>query len=758
MSVAERDLDPAAPEDVSLGDPGHLGGFDLAVVGAGPAGMAAAATAAEQGLRVALIDAGRQLGGQYFRHPAPGLTAPWLSKLYHGWQQFEQLVTRVETASGIEVLFGHQVWAIERLTDPGFRVLTDRGPIEAPYVILATGAYERVVPFPGWDLPGVFTAGGAQALLKGNLVLPGRRVVVAGTGPLLLPVATGLATAGAKVLGLYEANNIRGYAKNPLPLITNPTKLTEGLDYARQLTRARIPVHTGRMIIEAQGTDTLEAVVAARPDGSDPQRIPCDTLAIGYGLAPQIDLALTLGAAPTHLTDGTIALRVNTTQRTTVPGLYAAGETAGVAGAETALLEGEIAGLAVAQAAARARRVAGRAAGLSGDVSDASDAPGETLSADMPAAPPEDKAAVASPPTADRADLPPAETKSAGPIAGRMLGSARARLTRRPAPSPDTPAAGSPPAEAKPAGPLAARSVAAARSRITRRTDASSSSSTDALDASGIPLGESRPGGGVLGGARARLTRRPSSGPEAAAATSLPADATSASGPLAAARARLTRRSSSGPETGAATSLPAEARPAGGVLGGARARLTRRPSSGPEAAAAATSLPADATSASGPLVAARARVTRRDSPAPEATAVTPPPNLPTLLRRRARQRALADLLRARHPIPAAWREHLADDTVVCRCEEVTASAITEAVTDLGAGDARTVKLLTRAGMGWCQGRVCGYAVACLARGDGGADASDPASPSAADLLAAAKRPLARPVPLGVLAEQDRRNK
>jgi NADPH-dependent 2,4-dienoyl-CoA reductase/sulfur reductase-like enzyme len=688
MGVTERDLGPAASEDFS--HPGHLGGFDLAVIGAGPAGMAAAATAAEQGLRVALIDAGRQLGGQYFRHPAPGLTAPWLPKLYHGWQQFEQLLTRVETASGIEVLFGHQVWAIERLTDPGFRVLTDRGPIEAPYLILATGAYERVVPFPGWDLPGVFTAGGAQALLKGNLVLPGRRVVVAGTGPLLLPVATGLATAGAKVLGLYEANNIRGYAKNPLPLITNPTKLTEGLDYARQLTRARIPVHTGRMIIEAQGTDTLEAVVAARPDGTDPHRIPCDTLAIGYGLAPQIDLALTLGAAPTHLTDGTIALRVNTTQRTTIPGLYAAGETAGVAGAETALLEGEIAGLAVAQAAARARRVAGRAAGLSVD------APGETPSTGMPAAPPEDNAALAHSPSADSSELPPVDTKPAGPIAGRMLGSARARLTRRPTPSPDTPAASSPPAETKAeanvAGPLAARSIAAARSRITRRTDA------------------------------------PSSSPETAVATSPPAEGKSASGPLGVARARLTRRPPSGPETAVATSPPAEGKSAGGPLAAARARVSRRNSPASEA------------------------------PAAESTAATPPANLPTLLRRRARQRALADLLRARHPIPAAWREHLADDTVVCRCEEVTASAITEAVTDLGAGDARTVKLLTRAGMGWCQGRVCGYAVACLARGDADADASGPATPSAADLLAAAKRPLARPVPLGVLAEQDRRNK
>jgi NADPH-dependent 2,4-dienoyl-CoA reductase/sulfur reductase-like enzyme len=466
--------------------------FDLAVVGAGPAGMAAAVAAADRGVRVALIDAGRQLGGQYFRHPAPGLSAPWLAKLHHGWSHFERLAARIQAAENVTVLFEHQVWAVE----PGFRVLTDRGPIDAAQVVLATGAYERVVPFPGWDLPGVFTAGGAQALLKGNLVLPGRRVVVAGTGPLLLPVAAGLATAGAKVLGLYEANRVRGYAKHPLPLLTNPAKLVEGLDFARQFIKGRVPVHSGRMVIEAQGTDSLEAVVVARPDGGARRRVECDTLAIGYGLAPQIDLALTLGAEHEQLSDGTIGLRVDTAQRTSVPGLYAAGETVGVGGVQTALAEGEIAGIAVARALAR-------------------------------------------------------------------------------------------------------RDSAAASPR---------------------------------------------------------------------------------------TAYPAT------------------------------------------------------GPAPAAT-----------LRRRARTRALADLLCAQHPIPAAWRAHLTPDTLVCRCEEVPVSAIAEAV-DLGAADSRTVKLLTRAGMGWCQGRVCGHAVACLAR-------LDPAEPpAAADLLAAAKRPLARPVPLGVLAAQDQRNK
>jgi len=124
--------------------------------------------------------------------------------------------------------------------------------------------------------------------------------------------------------------------------------------------------------------------------------------------------------------------------------------------------------------------------------------------------------------------------------------------------------------------------------------------------------------------------------------------------------------------------------------------------------------------------------------------------LAVLRRRRGRQRAFADLIRAQHPIPPLWRDRLEPDTTVCRCEEVPAAAITTAVADLGAADARTVKLLTRAGMGWCQGRMCGYAVACLAGRDAG-------PPSPQDLLAAARRPLARPVPLGKLADLTESN-
>ena len=213
---------------------------------------------------MALIDAGRQLGGQYFRHAPEGLDEPWAAGLLNDWEQYQRLAAAVEGSRRIDVLFEHQVWSLER----GFAVHTDRGRIEADFVLLATGAHERVLPFPGWDLPGVYSAGGAQAVLKGSMVPVGKRVVVAGTGPLLLPVAAGLLAAGSEVVGFFEAGHFRGYARHPGPLLANPRKLAEGADYAKQLVRARIRPRSGFQVVAAEGTDALEAVVVARADGT----------------------------------------------------------------------------------------------------------------------------------------------------------------------------------------------------------------------------------------------------------------------------------------------------------------------------------------------------------------------------------------------------------------------------------------------------------------------------------------------------------
>lgn len=305
--------------------------YELAVVGAGPAGIAAALAAADAGVRVALVDAALQAGGQFYRQPAPGLRARRTRALHHAWRTWRGLHGRLEAhlATGrVTHLPQRQVWCME----PGFTLHTlEAGAIRADAVVLATGGYEKVLPFPGWTLPGVVTAGGAQAMLKGGLVLPGRTVVVAGTGPLLLPVAAGLAVAGARVAALAEAADPRDLLRHATAVPLG--KAVEGAAYAVRLARHGIRVRWRHTVVAAHGEDRVEAVTLAGPDGTR-RRVACDALAVGHGLLPHTDLA--------------DSFEVDAEQRTPTPGVWAAGEVTGVGGAELALAEGEIAGRSAA--------------------------------------------------------------------------------------------------------------------------------------------------------------------------------------------------------------------------------------------------------------------------------------------------------------------------------------------------------------------------------------------------------------------------
>ncbi|UJB45186.1 FAD/NAD(P)-dependent oxidoreductase [Streptomyces sp. A1-5] len=473
--------------------------YDLAVIGAGSAGLAGAVAGSELGLSVALLDTSAQTGGQFYRAPAPTLGAVRPEALHHDWSAYTDLRRRL-ARSDVRHLPGHHVWSVTKGDEEGVgggagdglwavhAVTGADGSGERPVrvraraVLLATGAYERQLPFPGWTLPGVVGAGGAQAMLKSGLALPGRHVVVAGSGPLLLAVASSLAAAGARVPAVVEASGYLRYARYPRALATNPHKAAEALIHGAALLWHRVRVRVRSAVTEVHGTDRVEAVTVTRldrdwrPVRGTGRRIACDALTVGHGLVPQIELATALGCATRPLSDGTRALALDGLQETSVRGLWAAGETGGVGGAQLARLEGELAAVTVA-----------------------------------------------------------------------------ARVLGRPA-------------------------------------------------------------------------------------------------------------------------------------HGGRVRELRR--------------------------------------------------------RRDRMRAFADAMAAVHAPGRGWPRWLTDDTDVCRCEEVTAGRIREAIEDLGAHDARSVKLLTRAGMGWCQGRMCGSAVACLATR--GHTAEPPAE----------RRPFATPVPLSALAALD----
>jgi NADPH-dependent 2,4-dienoyl-CoA reductase/sulfur reductase-like enzyme len=311
----------------------RTGRFDVAVVGAGPAGLAAAATAALGGVRVVLLDSALRPGGQYWRHRQQ--TPDRDRAVYLG------LVSIVEER--VEYIPDASVWFAE----PGFVLHTTAGTVEAERVVLATGAYDRALPFPGWDLPGVVTPGAAQALLKGSGVVVGREVVLAGAGPFLLPVAVGLAEAGARVVEVVEAGHPTAYLRQPSRLFGAAGKFGEAAGYAAALARRRVPYRVGHAVVAAhggpEGVSSVDIMHLA--DGSR-RRVGCDAVAVGYGFTANLDLALLLGCGTRRAADGGLAVMVDADGRTTVAGVYAAGEVTGVGGSTLAVAEGEIAGSA----------------------------------------------------------------------------------------------------------------------------------------------------------------------------------------------------------------------------------------------------------------------------------------------------------------------------------------------------------------------------------------------------------------------------
>lgn len=340
---------------------------DLAVIGAGPAGLAAALAATGAGITVALVDAALRSGGQYWRSPAPGAGPFRPDVLHHGWRRFAATRDRLadQAASGrLLRLPAHHVWSILPGADQwevhcqvGAEPRRHTPPVvtvRARRLILATGAYDRQLPFPGWDLPGVVTAGGAQALLKGHLVAAGTTAVVAGTGPFLLPVATGLAHYGVRVAAVVEANSPLGLTRSPKGWPGAVGKLGEAAGYAGRLLRHRTPVRHRHIVVRAEGTDRLTGVLigkldrGGRPRAGSVRRVACDLLAVGWGFTPQLELLLQAGCATRLDTDASLIVAVDDRQATSVAGVWAAGEVTGVGGADLATVEGTIAGRAAA--------------------------------------------------------------------------------------------------------------------------------------------------------------------------------------------------------------------------------------------------------------------------------------------------------------------------------------------------------------------------------------------------------------------------
>ncbi|UVM58147.1 NAD(P)/FAD-dependent oxidoreductase [Pseudomonas sp. B21-012] len=295
---------------------------NLLIIGAGPAGLAAALAAAPRAARIVLLDDNPLPGGQIWRD-GPQAKLPKQARRLR-----EQVLAcaNVHWHSGTRVIAnaGPNSLLVEN-TERGWQIHYER-------LILCTGARELLLPFPGWTLPGVTGAGGLQALIKGGMPVRDERIVIAGSGPLLLASAATAKANGARVLRIAEQASLAAVSGFAAQLPRWPHKLLQSFSlFDRQYRSAS-------HVLAALGTDRLEGVRLQQH--GQVVEIACDRLACGFGLIPNIQLGQALGCAVEQQ-----ALAVDAWQATSQPGVYAAGECTGFGGSERALVEGAIAGL-----------------------------------------------------------------------------------------------------------------------------------------------------------------------------------------------------------------------------------------------------------------------------------------------------------------------------------------------------------------------------------------------------------------------------
>ena len=294
---------------------------DILIVGAGPAGMAAALAAAPSGARIAVLDDNPAAGGQIWRD-GPQAHLPALAR-EHRRSLEAQANIELLPASRVVAMAGPQALLVE---DP------EQGRvIEYEKLILCTGARELLLPFPGWTLPGVTGAGGLQALIKGGMPVAGERIVIAGSGPLLLASAATARDNGARVLNILEQAPWSAVAGFAAQLPRWPHKLLQSFGLFHPGYRA------SSHVVEALGDGRLEGV--RLNIGGQLREIACERLACGFGLVPNLQLGQALGC---RIEQGAIA--VDAWQASSLAGVYAAGESTGFGGSEKALVEGAIAG------------------------------------------------------------------------------------------------------------------------------------------------------------------------------------------------------------------------------------------------------------------------------------------------------------------------------------------------------------------------------------------------------------------------------
>ena len=334
---------------------------DVLVIGAGPAGARAALRAQACGLDVLLVDENHDAGGQVWRPLPAGFARAHASVPSAEARDGDALRAELRRA-GVRCLFGHKLWNV----GTGLRcdLIGPEGSVswQPRALIVATGTTERVVPFPGWTLPGVIGLAAATILLKSQNMLPGRRTLVAGAGPLLLAVATGILKAGGEVAAVLDLANRSDWLRTLPSLAGRPDLLWQGLQWRATLRAAGVPMLYRHGIRSVEPANRSFEIRTQRVDASGKPIanaaapvFAADAVTVGHGLVPATDVTRLLRARHRYAAgQGGWVADADAAGRTSVAGLYVAGDGAGIAGAAAAAAHGELVALACARDLGRA--------------------------------------------------------------------------------------------------------------------------------------------------------------------------------------------------------------------------------------------------------------------------------------------------------------------------------------------------------------------------------------------------------------------
>ena len=325
---------------------------DLVVLGAGPAGVAAANVASKEGAEVVIIDENSSAGGQIYRAP-PNEFQPQNSFKSDEFREGEKQRNILEN-SNLTALFKHRVWSVS-----SDLVVSTVGPNglsswHARSLIIANGALERIIPFPGWTIPGVIGLAASTILLKSQYVLPGQSTVVAGCGPLLIAVANGIIKSGGKVSAIIDLNSKSDWIKAFPRLFSRPDQLFKGMSWFANIMKAGIKLYGGHAVTNTKQVDNVLRISIAPInsagsilDSKNQKIVEGDCLAIGHGLFPSTEITRLLKAKHIYdpLKGGWVPL-IDDDFRSSIPGVYIAGDATGISGAFSAVQKGRIAGMA----------------------------------------------------------------------------------------------------------------------------------------------------------------------------------------------------------------------------------------------------------------------------------------------------------------------------------------------------------------------------------------------------------------------------